>query len=153
MDVKKLITDIVTLLTGLQGLVKESRGHKRAILRELQHNINHITLFLESGADPQRIDALIARLQVAGYEAASKSGYDFGSLQKNRLKRETLKAYPQFQNYVGLSTEQLCDKLYGWIERLKIIIADYPDNPKFRKNVRLINIWKFMLMLVKHIEG
>jgi hypothetical protein len=92
-------------------------------------------------------------LQVECYEAASKAGFDFNSLRKGRMTAAMLKATPQFKAYAGLGTEQLFDKLYMWIHQLKTIVKDYPDSPKFRKRVRLINIWKLMLLLAKHIEA
>jgi hypothetical protein len=43
--------------------------------------------------------------------------------------------------------------VYGTIHRLKIVCAEYPDDPKLRKRVRLTNIFKLMLVLVRHIKA
>jgi hypothetical protein len=140
-------------INAINTLIKQSRGQRRELLRELQNNINQISVYIESGAEDAGIDMVIAALQVSCYEAASKDGFDFNALHRGRLAPRLLKDLPQFKTYGGFSTEQLFDKLYTWMHRLKIIARDYPDSPKFRKRVRLINIWKLMLLLVKHINS
>jgi hypothetical protein len=155
-EIKSILSGLLALAPGINSinaLVKQSRGQKRELLRELQNNINQISLYVENGADAEGIDKRIMALQVQCYEAASKAGFDFNSLRKGRMTAAMLKATPQFKVYAGLGTEQLFDKLYMWIHQLKIIVKDYPNSPKFRKRVRLINIWKLMLLLAKHIEA
>jgi hypothetical protein len=125
-----------------------SRTAQRAT-KQYQSNLR---LYRERAEDAG-IDKVIAALQVGCYEAASKDGFDFNVLHRGRLAPRLLKDLPQFKTYGGFSTEQLFDKLYTWMHRLKIIARDYPDSPKFRKRVRLINIWKLMLLLVKHINS
>ena len=119
---------------------------------ELQNNINRISVYIESGEDEKGINKVIAALHTGCYEKANKDGFDFNSLKRRRLSASLLKDLPQFKAYKGFNTEQLLDKLYTWIHRLKIITKDYPENRKFRKRVRLINIWKLMLLVVKHIN-
>ena len=156
MEIKSLFSGLMSLAPGINAinaLIKQSRGQRRELLRELQNNINEISVYIESGAGEQGIDKLIASLQVGCYEAASKSGFDFNSLKRGRLAAALLRQLPQFKAYGGFTTEQLFDKLYSSIYRLKIIARDYPANPGFRKRVRLINIWKLLLLVVKHINS
>ena len=155
MEIKTLFSGLMSLTPGINAinaLIKQSRGQRRELLMELQNNINEISVYIESGAGEKGIDKLIASLQVACYESASKSGFDFNSLKRGRLSPALLKQLPQFKAYAGFTTEQLFDKLYTSIHRLKIIARDYPDNPGFRKRVRLINIWKLMLLVARHIN-
>lgn len=154
--VKTIISGLAALAPGIraiQAMIRESRGRKRELLRELSENINRIGVYLESGASPARLEQVVPGLESGVYRAASRSGFDFNTLKKGRLKAETVKDLPQFRGYVGLTTEDLFDKLYAWIHRLKIIVADYPDDPRFRKKARLLNIWKLMLVLVRHIKS
>lgn len=156
MEIKSIFSGLMSLTPGINAintLIKQSRGQRRELLRELQNNINQISVYIESGAEDAGIDKVIAALQVSCYEAASKDGFDFNVLHRGRLAPRLLKDLPQFKTYSGFSTEQLFDKLYTWMHRLKIIARDYPDSPKFRKRVRLINIWKLMLLLVRHINS
>jgi hypothetical protein len=155
-QIKSIFSGLMSLTPGINAInamIKQSRGQRRELLRELQNNINQISVYIESGEEPERIDRVIAALQVSCYEAASKAGFDFNSLKKDRVASSLTKDIPQFKAYSGFTTEQLFDKLYTWIHRLKIIVKDYPSSPKFRKRVRLINVWKLMLLLVKHINA
>lgn len=155
MEIKSILSGLLSLAPGINAIntmIKQSRGQKRELLRELRSNINQITVYVESGTESEGIDKLISAMQTQSYEMASNAGFDFNSLKKERVSAAMLKVTPQFKAYAGLTTEQLFDKLYMWIHQLKIIAKDYPDSPKFRKRVRLINIWKLMLLLVKHID-
>ena len=155
MEIKSIFSGLISLAPGINAintLIKQSRGTRRELLRELQNNINQISVYIESGEGEEGVDRVIAALQVGCYEAAGRDGFDFDSLKKGRLSPGLLKDVPQFKAYGGFTTEQLLDKLYMWIHRLKIIAKDYPNSPKFRKRVRLINIWKLMLLVVRHIN-
>lgn len=156
MEIKSIFSGLMSLTPGINAintLIKQSRGQRRELLRELRNNINQISVYIESGEGEEGIDKVIAALQVGCYETASKDGFDFNALQRGRLAPGVLKDLPQFKAYNGFTTERLFDKLYTWIHRLKIIARDYPGNPKFRKRVRLINIWKLLLLVVKHINA
>ena len=155
MEIKSIFSGLMSLTPGINTintLIKQARGQRRELLRELRNNINEISVYIESGSGEAGIDKLISTLQVACYESASKDGFDFNSLKRGRLSLTSLKQLPQFKAYGGFTTEQLFDKLYASIHRLKIIARDYPDHPGFRKRVRLINIWKLLLLIVKHIN-
>ena len=156
MEIKAIFSGLMSLTPGINAintLIKQARGQRRELLRELRNNINQISVYIESGAGEEGITKLIAALQVDCYEAASQDGFDFNALKRGRLSPSLLKQLPQFKAYSGLSTEQLFDKLYTSIHRLKIVARDYPDSPKFRKRVRLINIWKLLLLVAKHINA
>ncbi len=134
----------------IKSLLKNTRGTKRSLLLELQKNINLIYLYTKGGAPIERV---IERLEVARYEAAVQSNFDFGSLKHKRLQKRTVEGAPQFGPYVGWTTEQLFENIYLKIHTLKSIVAIDTKGDKFRKNVRLINILKLMLLLLKHIKS
>jgi hypothetical protein len=54
---------------------------------------------------------------------------------------------------VGWSTERLFSNIYVKIKDLQTIVRMDPENKKIRKGVRLINILKLMLLLMKHINA
>ena len=55
--------------------------------------------------------------------------------------------------YVGWTTEKLISNIYDKIEELRGIVRTNPRDRNFRKGVRLINIRKLMILLVKHIHS
>lgn len=156
MPLSTIVSGFAALAPGLKSihaLIRDSRGRKRELLRELGHNIDKIAVFVEAGSNAQRVDKLVNSLETTCYEEASKAGFDLNSLKRTRLSGDLVRQLPQFKPYVGMSTEELFDKVYASIHRLKVIVAEYPDDGRFRKSVRLINILKLMLLLVRHIRS
>lgn len=134
----------------LQSLLKNSRGLKRALLLELQKNLNLLYLF---EGDASKLKTLVNRLEVRVYEEAVRSDFDFTDIKKGGLKPQLVKDIKQLQAYAGWSTEQLFENIYLKIHQLKSIIEIDPDNARFRLNVRLMNLHKMMLLLIKHVKS
>jgi hypothetical protein len=145
-----IISTTASVLPTLNKLIKGTRGRKRALLLELRNDIQLIGLYTE-GDSP--IDKVIAKLEIKHMEAALESDFNFGSLKKGRLKQNTVGDVPQHQPYVGWTTEQLFSSIYLKIKQLQTIVEIDPDNERFRKSVRLINIRKLMILLLKHIAS
>ena len=133
----------------IHSLIKSTRGTKRTLLIELKQNIQLIYLHFESGTP---IDRVIAKLDSSYYKKAVESNFNFNSLQKAKLKEKLINNVPQYKHYVGWTTEQLFTNIYLKIHTLQIIVEIDAKNEKLRKNVRLINILKLMLLLLKHIK-
>lgn len=146
----KGISTLAEVAAILDSLIKGATGTKRALLIELQSNIQLIDLY-DAGGLP--IDKVIARLETEHMQAALQSSFNFNSLKKGQLQATTAGDVPQFALYVGWTTEELFSSIYLKIKALKTIVDIDTDNPKFRKNVRLINIGKLMLLLLKHIRS
>ncbi len=58
----------------VDSLIKNSRGHKRAVLRELQENI-HLLLLVRNEQFPA--EKVIPRLERKQYLAAADAGFNF----------------------------------------------------------------------------
>jgi hypothetical protein len=138
-----IISTTASVLPTLDRLIKGTRGRKRALLLELRSDIQLIGLYTE-GDSP--IDKVIAKLEIEKMEAALESDFNFRS-----LKKSTVGDVPQQRPYVGWTTEELFSSIYLKIKQLQTIVEIDPDNEQFRKSVRLINIRKLMILLLKHI--
>lgn len=134
----------------LQGLLRHSRGTKRALLLELQKNLDLLYLFL---GDKRRTSSVISKLEVKVYEAAVSSNFDFNDIKKGKLKPQTVAGVKQLQFYIDWSTEQLFENIYLKIYQLKNINEIDPANARFRVGVRLKNLYKMMLLLVMHVKS
>ncbi len=55
-------------------------------------------------------------------------------------------------SWVGKSTEELIDSIYKKINKLKILYPHNKDNHKYRWNVRVQNIIKLILLLLRHVQ-
>ena len=132
-----------------QSLLKNTRGTQRAVLLELQKNINLLNLFLESKS---KTSAVIKKLSVIETEKALKSDFNFKDLKKTRVSTRLTKDIKSLQVYAGWQTEQLFENIALKIDQLKTIIEIDPNNKNFRLSVRLKNLLKLMILLLKHIK-
>ena len=131
------------------SVIKDAKGNKRKILLELQENIDVIFLWKNKGFP---IDKVIIKLERKYYDQAVSENFKFNSLKKSTLTESTTREVPQFQKYIGWSTEKLLDNLYRKIKQLKDIVEMDTENNKINKNTRLSNIYKNMILIVHHIS-
>ena len=69
------------------------------------------------------------------------------------MSQEIVGDQSQYKRYVGWTTEKLLSNIVVKIRGLKTTVEMDPDNVKIRKRVRLINILKLTLLLIKHINS
>lgn len=146
----KGISTTASVVNTLNSLIKGTKGVKRSLLIELQSNVQLISLYIEGDAP---IDKVISKLDASRCKAALESNFNFNSLKRGRVSKAATEGVPQYKAYVGWTTEQLFSNIYLKIRELQNIVDIDPDNKKFRKSVRLINVLKLMLLLSKHLRA
>jgi len=144
------LSTTASVASTFQSLLKNTRGTQRALLLELQKNINLLNLFID---DTSRTTIIIKKLNVAEYEKAVKSDFNFKDLKKTRVSGRLVLNVKSLQAYAGWQTEQLFENIYLKMHQLKSIIDIDPDNKNFRLSVRLKNLHKIMILLLKHIKS
>ena len=144
------LSTTASVASTFQSLLKNTRGTQRALLLELQTNINLLNLFID---DTARTTTIIKKLNVTEYEKAVKSDFNFKDLKKTRVSGRLVLNVKSLQTYAGWQTEQLFENIYLKIHQLKSIIEIDPENKNFRLSVRLKNLHKRMILLLKHIKA
>jgi len=144
------LSNVTSVLGAVQSLLKGSRGTRRSLLLELEGNIR-LALLGKRGEIP--VEKLVQRLETDVLRRAMESGFKFSSLKSGKVKKQVAGDSPQMQRYVGWSTEKLFANLYLKIRELQNIVALDPDSDHFRVTVRLKNIFRLMLLLVRHIRS
>ena len=144
------LSTTASVASTFQSLLKNTRGTQRALLLELQKNINLLNLFID---DTARTSTIIKKLNVSEYEKAVQSDFNFKDLKKTRVSGRLVMNVKSLQAYAGWQTEQLFENIYLKIHQLKSIIDIDPDNQNFRLSVRLKNLHKIMILLLKHIKS
>jgi hypothetical protein len=144
------VSTTASVLKTLDSLIKGTRGRKRSLLLELRRNIGLISLYTE-GNSP--IDSVIAKLEAKHLEAALESDFNFNSLKAGKVKKSTAGDTPQYERYIGWTTEHLFSSVYLRIKELQTIVEIDAYNKQYRKSVRLLNIRKLMVLLMKHIRS
>ncbi len=133
----------------IHSALKSAKGHKRKLLLELEENIDLIYLWNANGFP---IDKVIIKLERKNYDSAVADNFNLNSIKRAALSKSTTRNVPQFQKYIGWSTELIFDNLYRKIKQLKDIVEMDADNTKIDKAARLGNIYKMMILLVHHIS-
>ena len=143
------ILSVEKLAKNLDSLLKNSRGHKRAILREMQENINLLLL-----AKNRQLPAgkVIEKLDRRNYLAAADAGFNFKLIKRSALKKETVKDVPQFKKYIGWSTERLLENIYLKVKQLQDIAAIDPEQKSLNLQIRLENLLRLMMLLLQHVK-
>lgn len=144
------LSSAASAATTIQSLLKDTRGTKRAILLELRKNMDLLYLFLD---DETKYRTIIRKLDMDVYARASADGFDFNSIKKTKVNSKVTNGVRQLKPYIGGTTEDLFDNIYLRIHQLKNIIDVDPENKKFRLNVRLKNLHKMMVLLIKHVKS
>ena len=144
------VSTVASALKTLDGLIKGTRGRKRSILLEMRGNVRLIGLYIE-GDMP--IVKVIKKLEIKHLEAALQSEFKFSTLKKGKIKKSAAGGVAQFKKYVGWTTEDLVASIYLRIKDLKNIAEIDPDNKQFRKSVRLNNIGKLIVLLMRHVRS
>ena len=134
----------------IQSMIKNTRGIERTLLLELQKNISMLYLFVDH---PEKYKTVINKLETRVYEEAVKSDFNFNVLKKTRVSARAAADVKQLQPYVGWTTEQLFENVHLKIHALKTIFDVDPDNNRFRIKIRLTNLHKVMILLLKHIKS
>lgn len=146
----QLVSSVDSVLETINAWVRGTRGWRRRLQLELLSNIELVFSYAKYDLP---VDDVIANLQTENMKAALESGFNFNSLKRGKLKGDVAGDQPQYQQYVGWSTERLFSNIYVKIKDLQTIVRMDPDNEKIRKGVRLTNILKLMLLLMKHINA
>jgi hypothetical protein len=143
------LSTTASVASTFQSLLKNTRGTQRALLLELQKNINILNLFIK---DDAKSETIIKKLEVTEFEKAVRSDFNFKALKKTRVSGRLVAGVKFLEPYVGWQTEQLFENIYLKIHQLKSIIEIDPGNENFRLGVRLKNLHKIMILLLKHIK-
>ena len=146
-NIAKFAEKIGTIFYSAQ---KSAKGHKRKILLELQENIDVTRLWKDNEFSADKVALKLGR---KNYDAAVSDDFKFNTIKSSNLRKATTKNVPQFQKYVGWSTEKLVDNLYRKIKIIKNIVEMEADNNNVDKDARLGNIYKIMILLAHHINS
>jgi hypothetical protein len=148
---KDMFTAISTterVAASLYKWITGNRGLKRTVAIELQENIELVRLYVASGINPRD---LIPKLKEDAFRNALAQGFNFKTLKRSKISATSTRDIPQLRTYHGWSTQKLFESVYTKIATLKHA-ATLPNSQKpARIGVRLINVFKLMVVLAHHI--
>lgn len=147
-DVFSAISTTEKVAASLYKWITGNRGLKRTVAIELQENIALVRLYVASGSDPRE---LIPKLKEDAFRNALTQGFNFNTLQRSKISAASTGDIPQLRIYHGWSTQKLFENIYAKIATLKHAATLYKSRKPVRIGVRLINVFKLMVVLAHHI--
>ncbi len=149
-DVLKGLSVAEKIGSGIYGHIRTNRAHARSVAIELRQNIELIGLYAQAGSSASDV---IPRLSNSALGTAITAGFSFSSLRRGKIAAKSTAGKPQLAPYVGWSTQKAFERLYTRIATLKHAAEIDKRGSRLRLNVRLNNLFRYMIMLARHIEA
>jgi hypothetical protein len=147
-DTFTAISTAERITAALYKWITGNRGLKRTVAVELKENIELVRLYIESNTDPRE---LIPKLREDAFRSALSQGFNFNTLQRSKISAASTRDIPQLKPYHGWSTQKLFESVYEKIATLKHAVTIRTSKKPVRIGVRLINVFKLMVVLAHHI--
>lgn len=146
----KVVQSAKDALQILAEWKKKNKGDARALIIEIEDNFRYLRMVAYDGVP---LSDIIEKLSDAEYKRLAKEGFDFNQLKKKKIEGDPSFEKSFFSSWVGKSTEELVDSIYSKIADLKIIYPHNQNNEKYRWGVRVKNILKLILLLLRHVRS
>ena len=138
------------VLIVIAELKKKNRGDIKSLIIEIEDNYRYLSMV---AFDEVPLNDILGKLSVEEYKRLGREGFDFNQLKKKKIESDPSFVNSKFSSWVGKSTEELVDSIYSRINDLKIFYPYNQNNKKYSWGVRVKNILKLILLLIKHIRS
>lgn len=125
----------------------ETKGNVAAIIDELKDNLRFCLLVLEEGV---AIDKAAGTISTAEFTRLRKGGFNFNKLQGRRIPAYKSLENTDLASWRGKTTEELVINIYDKLKDLQALYPHSDEDKKRRLQVRVANIHKRILLLLKH---
>ena len=151
-NIPGILKSIATTYSGLKAfsdMRAKTRGDARSLVEELKENSRLCWLVIEEEVEAEKI---IPKLSHSEFDRLNKKGFDFDALKRKKIRKYPQLAKSDLASWNGKSTHALVDNIYDKIKNLKTTYKYAPQSENRRWKVRIINIQKRILLLVKHLR-
>lgn len=135
---------------GIYGHIRTNRAQARSVAIELRQNIELISLYAQAGSAARDV---IPRLSNSALGTAITAGFNFSSLKRGKIGKKSTGGKAQLEPYIGWSTQKAFERLYTRITTLKHAAEIEKPGSRIRLDVRLTNLFRYMIVLARHIEA
>ena len=129
---------------------RKKKGNTRAMIIEIEYNFRYLRMVAYDGVP---LSEIVENFSDAEYKQLAKEGFDFNELKKKKIEGDPSFEKSQFSSWIGKSTEELVDSIYSKIADLKILYPHNQYNEKYRWGVRVKNILKLIMLLLRHVRS
>jgi hypothetical protein len=132
------------------AVLRKRKGDGRALLEELKHIYRLLSLVLDEQAAPESI---IEDLPTGTYDRLALEGFNFDTLKRGRMTAYPDLAQSDLAPWGGKRTGDLVENIYDKIKDLKALHKYARERGKRRWRVRILNIQKRILLLLRHLAA
>ncbi len=129
---------------------RRSSGNAALLVDELKNNLRFCKLVLEDGAD---IGATLDVLSTAHYDRLLGEDPQFRALKPRRIRDFRSLANTDLAAWRGRPTADLVNSVYDKIKDLRTMYPRQNDSQKRRWRVRVINLRKRILLLLRNAQA
>jgi uncharacterized protein YjcR len=151
-NIPGILKSIATTYSGLKAfsdMRAKTKGDARSLVEELKENSRLCWLIIEEDVE---LKTIIPRLSYSEFDRLNKSGFDFDTLKRKKIRKYSQLTHSDLESWAGKSTHALVENIYDKIKNLKTTYKYAPHSKKHKWKTRVINIQKRILLLVKHLQ-
>lgn len=146
----KTILEAATAAEFWKKLSRDTTGDASVLIDEIKNNLRFCRLVLE---DHETIDDSIDVLSTAEFDRLRRSGFKFKALSSRKIRKHKSLENTDLAYWQGKTTRELVVSIYDKIKDIQILYPRAKHSTKRRWNVRVINIQKRILLLLKHLDA
>lgn len=139
---------LIDAVNAFRAAREKAEGRGKKIIYELEKNHIQISNWEQSRIE---ITTIIANLSINTFEKVQHK-FSSSDVKMRKITNKSVKGNTWHAHYVGWKSERLIRHIYKKILELKDIELNYPNDPKFRKSVRLINVNRLLKLLSSHLS-
>ncbi|MDH5445054.1 MAG: hypothetical protein OEY52_05815 [Gammaproteobacteria bacterium] len=149
----KLLFDTLSSAAGtvsaFSKVIKGTKGDSRALLEEIKENAGLCWLVVEKDLPPEKV---IRELASREYDRLLRTEFDFNVLKRKRIRTYKEIKHTELSGFAGKTTEVLLVNIYDKLKELKRIERIDKNTRGIRWRVRIINLQKRILLLLRHLS-
>lgn len=126
---------------------EKTSSDKQSLAFEIQRNLTFIADALHDKIDQKTI---IKGLEHDVFDKAIKDGFNFNSIKKGKLTKNTIGGFSEFKKYAGKDTAYLVKNSYSKMSSLSKLVSVNNDKDY---SLKIKSLFRFFVLLVTHIEG
>jgi len=151
-SISAILSDLATAARAAKAIAElliGKRGDVRALIKEVKHNVTVCWLVLEFGEAPLDV---VPKLTTTEYDRLLVTNFNFNELQGKKIRKTPRLAKSDLSHFIGEQTSELVENIYDLIAEIKLLQQAVPTNPRIRWKVRINNIQKRQLLLIRHLK-
>ncbi len=150
MDFKITIDEVSKVVQDINSWLKKQKGDSRALITELKVNLTYLNMAINQSLE---IGEILENLKLDQYSRLQDEGFNFNKIKNKKIPNLKSIKGSDLASWKGKSTEELVDSIYDKIRDLKISYPKLKGRPNIRWNVRIINIAKRIVLLLRHVRS